>query len=65
MTWVIVIPMPNTPSLQGLDAAELVKDAVSESGGKGGGRPEMAQGKLPQADALEAALQKLRERLQG
>jgi alanyl-tRNA synthetase len=50
---------------QGVDASELVKDAVSESGGKGGGKAGMAQGKVPQPDALEAALQRLRERLQG
>jgi len=50
---------------QGVDASELVKDAVSESGGKGGGKAGMAQGKVPEPDALEAALQRLRERLQG
>ncbi len=50
---------------QGIDASELVRDAVSESGGKGGGKPGMAQGRLPQPDALETALQRLRERLQG
>ena len=50
---------------QGLDAAALVRDAVAESGGKGGGRPEMAQGRLPRPDALADALQKLRERLAG
>jgi alanyl-tRNA synthetase len=50
---------------QGVDASELVKEAVRESGGKGGGRPQMAQGRVPEQDALGAALQKLRERLQG
>ena len=50
---------------QGLDAAALVRDAVTASGGKGGGRPEMAQGKVPGPMELEAALQKLRERLAG
>ena len=50
---------------QGLDAADLVRDAVTASGGKGGGRPEMAQGRVPGSEALEAALQKLRERLAG
>ncbi|MFV2064449.1 MAG: alanine--tRNA ligase-related protein, partial [Chloroflexota bacterium] len=50
---------------KGVDAADLVRDAVAEAGGKGGGRPEMAQGRLPQVDGLEAALEKLRERLQG
>jgi alanyl-tRNA synthetase len=50
---------------QGIDAADLVREAVEASGGKGGGKPGMAQGRLPGPDALEAALQKLRERLQG
>jgi alanyl-tRNA synthetase len=49
----------------GVNAGDLVKEAVKESGGKGGGRAEMAQGKLPEPDALQAALSKLRERLQG
>ena len=48
---------------QGIDAADLVRDAVSTQGGKGGGRPAMAQGKLPERSALQAALQKLRDRL--
>jgi alanyl-tRNA synthetase len=48
---------------EGVSAADLVRDAVTESGGKGGGRPEMAQGRLPEPAALQGALQKLRERL--
>ncbi len=35
---------------QGVDAADLVRDAVSTQGGKGGGRPAMAQGKLPETE---------------
>jgi alanyl-tRNA synthetase len=50
---------------QGVDAASLVREALAESGGKGGGRPEMAQGRLPAPSALDAALQKLRDRLAG
>jgi alanyl-tRNA synthetase len=50
---------------QGIDAGELVKDAMEQAGGKGGGKPGMAQGKLPEPDALQTALQRLRERLQG
>ena len=49
----------------GVNAGDLVKEAVKASGGKGGGRAEMAQGRLPEPDALQAALAKLRERLQG
>jgi alanyl-tRNA synthetase len=48
---------------QGISASDLVREAVTESGGKGGGRPEMAQGRLPESAALQGALQKLRERL--
>ena len=48
---------------EGISAADLVREAVTESGGKGGGRPEMAQGRLPEPAALQGALQKLRERL--
>ncbi len=50
---------------QGIDAGELVKDAVSGAGGRGGGKAGMAQGKVPEPDALQAVLQRLRERLQG
>jgi alanyl-tRNA synthetase len=49
---------------QGLSAAELVGDAVASAGGKGGGRPEMAQGKVPAPSALEAALKRLHDRLE-
>ncbi len=48
---------------QGVDASALIREAVSASGGKGGGRPEMAQGRLPETAALQGALQRLRERL--
>ena len=49
---------------QGLDAGELVRDAVSEAGGKGGGKAAMAQGKVPEASGLQTALERLRERLE-
>jgi alanyl-tRNA synthetase len=47
----------------GLDASELVRDAVASAGGKGGGRREMAQGRLPDPAGLRTALDTLRERL--
>jgi alanyl-tRNA synthetase len=50
---------------QGVDAADLVRDAVSEVGGKGGGKAGMAQGKVPEPDGLQTALKRLRERLEG
>jgi alanyl-tRNA synthetase len=49
----------------GLDASDLVREAVGVSGGRGGGRPEMAQGRTGGPDGLERAMETLRERLQG
>jgi alanyl-tRNA synthetase len=40
----------------GLDAGKLVKAALSEVGGKGGGAPRIAQGSVPSKEALERAL---------
>ena len=50
---------------QGLDASELVRDAVAEAGGKGGGKAGMAQGKVPEVSGLQLAIEKLRQRLEG
>jgi nitrite transporter NirC len=50
---------------QGIDAAALVREAVDASGGRGGGRPEMAQGRVPDPAALAAAIELLREHLAG
>ncbi len=50
---------------QGLDASELVRDAVAVAGGKGGGKAGMAQGKVPEASGLQLAIEKLRQRLEG
>jgi alanyl-tRNA synthetase len=49
----------------GVDAADLVRQAVAPSGGKGGGRADMAQGRTGAPEDLERAMEKLRERLQG
>ncbi|MFO7533126.1 MAG: alanine--tRNA ligase [Candidatus Limnocylindrales bacterium] len=49
---------------QGVSAADLVSDAVASAGGKGGGRAEMAQGKVPEPSALAAALKRLHDRLE-
>jgi alanyl-tRNA synthetase len=49
----------------GVDAADLVREAVAVSGGKGGGRPDMAQGRTGGSDGLQRAMEKLRERLQA
>ena len=49
-----------------ISAVELVRDAVSVLGGKGGGgRPDMAQGGGPEAAAAPQALEAIRQRLRG
>jgi alanyl-tRNA synthetase len=50
---------------QGVNAAELVRDAVALAGGKGGGKAGMAQGKVPGPGDLERAIERLRQRLAG
>ena len=37
-------------------AGELLKAALTKSGGRGGGSPTMAQGSLPSADGIDALL---------
>jgi alanyl-tRNA synthetase len=49
----------------GVDAADLVRQAVAPSGGKGGGRPDMAQGRMGGPDDLARAMETLRERLRA
>jgi alanyl-tRNA synthetase len=46
---------------RGIAAGELVKRAVAEIDGKGGGRAEMAQGKGARREGLAAALEAIRE----
>jgi alanyl-tRNA synthetase len=45
-----------TSADSGVDAGQLVKAAVTAAGGRGGGNARMAQGSVPNADALAAAL---------
>lgn len=40
----------------GIDAGKIVKAAVTEAGGRGGGAARMAQGSVPEASKLDAAL---------
>jgi alanyl-tRNA synthetase len=44
----------------GLDAGKLLKAALTEAGGRGGGNPRMAQGSLPSSAALEQALNQIK-----
>jgi alanyl-tRNA synthetase len=41
----------------GMDAGKLLKAALNEVGGRGGGTPRIAQGSAPSAAAIERALQ--------
>ncbi len=43
----------------GVNAGDLLKRALSESGGRGGGNPALAQGSLPSKDALDRAVESL------
>jgi alanyl-tRNA synthetase len=48
---------------QGIAAGDLVRAAVGPLDGKGGGRPEMAQGRGTRRDGLEEALGAVRTAL--
>jgi len=48
---------------RGIAAGELVREAMTAIDGRGGGRPEMAQGKGTRRDGLAAALDNVRSRL--
>jgi alanyl-tRNA synthetase len=43
----------------GIDAGKLLKAAITEAGGRGGGTARIAQGSVPDAGALEAVVEKL------
>jgi alanyl-tRNA synthetase len=44
----------------GIDAGKLLKAALTQAGGRGGGNPRMAQGSLPSRAALEQVLSHIR-----
>jgi alanyl-tRNA synthetase len=50
---------------RGVSAGNLVKEAVAAIDGRGGGRPEMAQGKGTNRDGLGAALAAVASRLRN
>jgi alanyl-tRNA synthetase len=50
---------------RGLAAGDLVQRAVTRFGGRGGGRPEMAQGKGSRREGLGAALDEVRQGLRS
>jgi alanyl-tRNA synthetase len=43
-----------------IDAGKLLKAALTQAGGRGGGNPRMAQGSLPSSEALEQVLSHIR-----
>ncbi len=43
----------------GIDAGKILKAALAEAGGRGGGNPRMAQGSVPEASLLERVMQML------
>jgi alanyl-tRNA synthetase len=44
----------------GVDAGKLLKAALAQAGGRGGGNPRMAQGSLPSRDALEQTIEQIK-----
>jgi alanyl-tRNA synthetase len=48
---------------RGIAAGELVREAIAKVEGKGGGRPEMAQGKGNRREGLAEALAMIRAAL--
>jgi alanyl-tRNA synthetase len=56
----VFVTVDETAVARGVSAGELVKLAVGEIDGKGGGRPEMAQGRGTKRDGVEAAIAAIR-----
>ena len=44
----------------GMDAGKLLKSALTQAGGRGGGNQRMAQGSLPSREALEQVLSSIK-----
>jgi alanyl-tRNA synthetase len=57
----IFVTVPPSLVERGLSAGDLVKAGVPQIEGKGGGRPEMAQGKGARREGLAAALEAIRD----
>jgi alanyl-tRNA synthetase len=63
---VFIASLPSPPTLllgsspeSGVDAGQLLKSVLTELGGRGGGTARLAQGTVPAAAAIEAALARL------
>jgi alanyl-tRNA synthetase len=59
----VFVTADETAVAKGVSAGDLVKLAVAELDGKGGGRPEMAQGRGSKRDAIPAAIAAIRKGL--
>jgi alanyl-tRNA synthetase len=57
----VFVTADETAVAKGISAGELVKLAVGPIGGKGGGRPEMAQGRGTNRDGVSDALSAIRD----
>jgi alanyl-tRNA synthetase len=44
----------------GVDAGKLLKAALAQAGGRGGGNPRMAQGSVPSREALDRTIERIR-----
>jgi alanyl-tRNA synthetase len=44
----------------GVDAGKLLKAALAQAGGRGGGNPRMAQGSVPSREALDQTIERIR-----
>jgi alanyl-tRNA synthetase len=56
----VFVTADETAVAKGISAGELVKVAVAPIGGKGGGRPEMAQGRGSRQEGVAEALDAIR-----
>jgi alanyl-tRNA synthetase len=59
----VFVTADETAIAKGISAGDLVKLAVVAIDGKGGGRPEMAQGRGTKREGLAAALDRIREQV--
>ncbi|CAM4386949.1 alanine--tRNA ligase [Corallococcus exiguus] len=62
---VILVALTKDVVAKGISAGNLVREMAKEVGGKGGGKPDMAQAGGPDADKLPVALEKLFELVKG
>jgi alanyl-tRNA synthetase len=62
---VLLIALVSKDATDRLNAGELMREAAAAVGGKGGGRPDMAQGGGPDTGAVDAAVAAFRTRVEA